>query len=115
MRRQKCLMPSLPQSLVGRHLVLRTTVLLGWQNGPPGIQEAVRELLSCLDVHKSMGSDGIHPRVMREMADELAKPLSIIYQQSWLNGEVPDDRKLANVMPIHKKGGKKDPGVAIFC
>ncbi|NXM61588.1 RTXE polymerase, partial [Illadopsis cleaveri] len=81
------------------------------QNGPPIIQEeAVRELLKCLDIHKSMGPDGIHPRVMRELADELAKPLSTIYQQSWLTGEVPDDWKLANVTPIHKKGAKEDPG-----
>ncbi|RMC04484.1 hypothetical protein DUI87_18929 [Hirundo rustica rustica] len=41
------------------------------QNGPPIIQEeAVRELLSCLDLCKSMDPDGIHPRVMRELADE---------------------------------------------
>ncbi|RMC17993.1 hypothetical protein DUI87_04869 [Hirundo rustica rustica] len=80
------------------------------QNGPPIVQEeAVRELLRCLDTHKSMGPDGIHPRVMRELADELAKPLSIIYQQSWLTGEVPDDWELANVTPIHKKGGREDP------
>jgi len=38
-----------------------------------------------------MGLDGIHPRVLRELAEELVKPLSIIYQQSWLTGEVPDD------------------------
>ncbi|RMC13197.1 hypothetical protein DUI87_10731 [Hirundo rustica rustica] len=56
-----------------------------------------------------MGPDGIHPRVMRELADELAKPLSIIYQQSWLTGEVPDDWKLANATAIHKKGGREDP------
>ncbi|KAF4796725.1 hypothetical protein TURU_081889 [Turdus rufiventris] len=81
------------------------------KNDSPVIQEAaVRELLSHLDVHKSMGPDGIYPRVMRELADELAKPLSIIYQQSWLTGEVPDDCKLANVTPINKKGGKEDPG-----
>ncbi|RMC21672.1 hypothetical protein DUI87_02540 [Hirundo rustica rustica] len=80
------------------------------QNGPPIIQEeAVRELLRCLHTHKSMGPDGIRPRVMRELADELAKPLSIIYHQSWLTGEVPDDWKLANVTPIHKKGGREDP------
>ena len=54
-----------------------------------------------------MGPDGIHPRLMRELADELAKPLSIIYQQSWPTGEAPDDWKLANVTPIHKKGGKE--------
>ncbi|RMC12154.1 hypothetical protein DUI87_11289 [Hirundo rustica rustica] len=80
------------------------------QNGPPLIQEeAVRELLRCLDTHKSMGPDGIHPRVMRELVDELAKPLSIICQHSWLIGEVPNDWKLANVTPIHKKGGREDP------
>ncbi|RMC20192.1 hypothetical protein DUI87_01038 [Hirundo rustica rustica] len=81
------------------------------QNGPLIIQEvAVRELRKCLDIHKSMGPDGIHPRVMRELADELAKPLSIICHQSWLTGEVPNNWKLANVTPIHKKGAKEDPG-----
>ncbi|RMB89904.1 hypothetical protein DUI87_33678 [Hirundo rustica rustica] len=58
------------------------------QNGPPIVQEEeVRQLLRCLDAHKSMGPDGIHPKVMRELADEPAKPLSIIYQQSWLTGD----------------------------
>ncbi|NXV07351.1 RTJK polymerase, partial [Cettia cetti] len=81
-----------------------------WGNSVPR-EEAVRELLKCLDIHKSMGPDGIYPRPMRELADELAKTLSIIYQQSWLTGEVPDDWKLANVTPSHKMGGKvKDPG-----
>ncbi|KAJ7410948.1 hypothetical protein BTVI_51585 [Pitangus sulphuratus] len=42
--------------------------------------------------------------------EELTKPLSIIFQQSWLTGEVPDDWKLANVMLIHKMSQKKDPG-----
>ncbi|RMB96191.1 hypothetical protein DUI87_27253 [Hirundo rustica rustica] len=46
---------------------------------------------------------------MRELADELAKPLSIIYQESWLTGEVPGDWKLANVTPVYKKGRKEDP------
>ncbi|KFW64420.1 hypothetical protein AS28_10093, partial [Pygoscelis adeliae] len=78
---------------------------------PPIIQEeAVNDLLRHLDTHKSMGPDGIHPRVLRELAEELAKWLSIIYQQSWLTGEVPDDWRLANVTPIYKKGRKEDPG-----
>ena len=57
-----------------------------------------------------MGPDGIHPRVLKELAGVLTKLLSIIYQQSWLTGEVPTDWKLANVMPIYKKGQKDDPG-----
>ncbi|GAB0180800.1 mitochondrial enolase superfamily member 1 [Grus japonensis] len=68
------------------------------------------DLLHHLDTHESMGPGGIHPRVLRELAEVLTKPLSIIYQQSWLTREVPVDWRLANVMPIHKKGWKEDPG-----
>jgi len=56
-----------------------------------------------------MGLDGIHPRVLRDLAEELAAPLSIIYQQSWLTGEVPDDWRLTSVTPIYKKGQKENP------
>ncbi|GAB0183996.1 receptor-type tyrosine-protein phosphatase zeta [Grus japonensis] len=73
-------------------------------------EEAVHNLLCHLDAHKSMGPAGIHLRVLRELVEELAKPLSIIYQQSWLTGEVPDDWRLANVAPIYKKGPKEDLG-----
>ncbi|KAJ7405463.1 hypothetical protein BTVI_69085 [Pitangus sulphuratus] len=59
---------------------------------------------------KYVEPDGIHPGVMRELAEEFIKSLSIIYQQSWLSGEVPDDWKLVNITPIHKKGQKEDPG-----
>uniref|UniRef100_A0A8D0KSJ6 Reverse transcriptase domain-containing protein n=1 Tax=Strix occidentalis caurina TaxID=311401 RepID=A0A8D0KSJ6_STROC len=81
-----------------------------WENEPPTIQETVSDLLYHIDTHKSMGPDGIHPRVLKELAGVLAKPLSIIYQQSWLTGEVPTDWKLANVTPIYKKGRKDDLG-----
>ncbi|KAK4833053.1 hypothetical protein QYF61_027555, partial [Mycteria americana] len=57
-----------------------------------------------------MGLDGIHPRVLRELAEVLIKLLSIIYQQSWLTGEVPVDWKLTNVTPIYKNSQKEDSG-----
>ncbi|KAK4832755.1 hypothetical protein QYF61_025284 [Mycteria americana] len=57
-----------------------------------------------------MGLDGIHPRVQRELVEVLTKPLLILYQQSWLTGEVPADWKLANVTPTYKKGWKEDLG-----
>ena len=58
-----------------------------------------------------MGLDEIHPRVLRELAEVIAKTLSIIYQRFLLTGEVPEDWRLANVTPIYKKGCKEDPGV----
>ena len=72
--------------------------------------ERVRDLLLHLDPYKSMGPDRIHPRVLRELADVIVGPLSIIFQWSWEPGEVPVDWKMANVVPIFKKGKKEDPG-----
>ena len=72
--------------------------------------EILLDLLRKLDAHKSMGTDGLHHGVLRELADVVVKPLSIILWQPWLTGDVPVDWKQANVMPIFKKGWKDDPG-----
>lgn len=83
----------------------------GKQNGLPVIQEeAVSDLLSHLDAHKSMGPDNIHLRIMRELAEALTVLLSIISHQSWLTREVAGHWKVANVKPIHKTRQKEDPG-----
>lgn len=54
----------------------------------------VRNQLYHLNVYKS---DAIHPWVLRELADGIAEPFSIVYKRS---GEVPIDWKLASVIPV---------------
>ncbi|CAM5076528.1 unnamed protein product [Eretmochelys imbricata] len=81
------------------------------RDGQPSVEiEVVRDYLEKLDVHKSMGPDELHLRVLKELAAVIAEPLAIIFENSWRTGEVPDDWKKANVVPIFKKGKKEDPG-----
>jgi len=73
-------------------------------------EDCVRDHLSILDTHKSMGPNGMHPRVLRELADVIAEPLSITFERSLRTGEVPEDWGKAIVTPIFKTGKKEDPG-----
>ncbi|KFP91441.1 hypothetical protein N311_11995, partial [Apaloderma vittatum] len=77
---------------------------------PTTHEEMVRNLLLHIDVNKTMGPEGIHPRILRELAGVLIRSLSFIYQQSWLTGEVSADWKTANITSIYKQGRKDDPG-----
>ena len=55
------------------------------------------------------GPDKVWSRVLHDMAEILAGPLTIIYNRLMEEGGVPAIWRLANVCPIFKKGAKGDP------
>ncbi|RMC00275.1 hypothetical protein DUI87_22882 [Hirundo rustica rustica] len=63
-----------------------------------------------LNTRKYMKPNGIHPKVLRELGEELTNPLSIIYRESWLTREITIEWKSENVMPIYGRCWKEDPG-----
>ena len=69
-------------------------------------EEQVLKLWKGIDETKSRGADNIHPKLVKETAMQIAKPLTTLFQKSMDMGIVPTDWKLANVTPIHKKGPK---------
>jgi hypothetical protein len=68
----------------------------------------VKSELESLNVHKAMGGDGLPAVVLKNCADELSIPLTIIFNRSIDEGFFPTIWKRALVVPIHKKGNKAD-------
>ena len=67
----------------------------------------VKKLLNELKTCQSPGPDGLHPRLLHELANELYLPLSIIFEASIKSIKIPKQWKIARVSAIHKKGNRK--------
>ena len=66
----------------------------------------VGRLLRELNENKSCGPDDIHPRILKHCSNSLASPLYALFNTSFKCGEIPVDWKIANVIPLCKKGAK---------
>ena len=68
--------------------------------------EMVEKYLKRLNASKSQGPDNLHPKLLLETLEEIKEPLTEIFKKSLQEGAVPNDWKLANIVPLHKKGSK---------
>ena len=66
----------------------------------------IHKMLCNLQPNKAAGPDNISPRVLKELATELAPCLEIVFQSSYESGMVPEDWRTAHVSPIFKMGEK---------
>ena len=71
-------------------------------------EEEVHDLLKCIDTTKATGPDGISPKLLHEAGGSIVKSLTRLINLSLETGRVPKDWKLANVIPLFKKGVKHD-------
>ena len=66
--------------------------------------DGVMKLLRNLSPHKAGGPDNIRPKFLREVAEELASALTLLFQASLDQSQIPSDWKEGLVTPIFKKG-----------
>ncbi|CAB3981872.1 Hypothetical predicted protein [Paramuricea clavata] len=59
-----------------------------------------------LDTNKATGPDGIPPRVLKETAHQIAPSLCSLFNRSLNSGSLPEEWKLANIIPVFKNGDK---------
>ena len=69
-------------------------------------QEVCSKLLN-LNVTGAPGPDGLHPRILKELAHQIAPPLAQIFNACIITSSVPSEWRHAVVVPIFKKGKKQ--------
>nr|XP_047122299.1 uncharacterized protein LOC124805837 [Hydra vulgaris] len=62
--------------------------------------------LKHVDINKTYGVDSIHLLILKNCADSLASPLTLIFKESFVKNELPTQLRAANITTLFKKGDK---------
>ena len=64
-------------------------------------------IIRSLDPNKAHGYNMISIRMLKICGKSICKPLELIFQSCIKHGKFPNERKMANVVPVHKKSDKQ--------
>lgn len=68
--------------------------------------QLVEKYIKMLKPSKSQGPGNCHPKFLQETIDEVTEPLAILFNKSLTEGKIPEQWRLAYVVPLHKKDQK---------
>ena len=69
----------------------------------PIVEMEVIKIIEKFNPNKSAGHDNIGNFIVKKISNEIAKPLTMIFNLSLTTGIVPQSCKIAKVIPIYKK------------
>ena len=67
----------------------------------------VIKIIRTLNINKAHGHDNISVRMIKLCTKSVARPLTLIFQNSMAAGTFATQWKRANIVPIHKKNDKQ--------
>ena len=68
--------------------------------------EVVASKINNMKENKSPGVDGLSPKILKETVEQISKPLAHVFNMSLQEGIVPVEWKVANIIPLFKKGSR---------
>ena len=71
--------------------------------------EMIANRINKMKNNKSPGVDGIPPKLLKEIVEQISKPHAKLFNLSLEEGIVPSEWKEANIMPLFKKGSRNKP------
>ena len=74
----------------------------------PTTRYEIIDIVSTLKNKKSAGHDEINNFILKGVISSIADPLEYIFNESLLTGQVPEQMKIAKVIPLFKKGDHLD-------
>ena len=69
-------------------------------------EDEVYKKLCNLNVNKSPGPDGVHPKILKVLAPVISGFICTVFNESIQSGTLPESWKSAHISAIHKKGNK---------
>ena len=71
--------------------------------------EMIAQKIKKMKDNKSPGVDGIPPKLLKEIVEQISTPLAKLFNLSLEEGIVPSEWKEANISPLFKKESRKKP------
>ena len=71
--------------------------------------EMIEKKIKKMKDNKSTGVDGIPPKLLKEIVEQISTPLAIVFNLSLEEGIVPSEWKEANITLLFKKGSRNKP------
>ena len=69
----------------------------------------VKKELVCLKTNKLTGPDDIHPRLLNELTEHIAEPITKLSNKLIKGSQLPSDWRMAYISPLFKKGSRNLP------